>query len=326
LSQSFVIVGAGALGQSFSALLARAGNDVTLLATERSAERLRAAGEIRLAGAVSACVPLQALRLVTDPSQIPSQAAVVFTTKGHDLPGAIEDVRTRADERVGWVAGVQNGLLKDDLLRDAFGAERTVGATTIFGARRMDTGEVHVGSPGRTYLGEFDGRLTERVVDAAGALDAAGVPAEARSDIQRQLWSKACNATGVFGVAVLARVSNQRLTSDRHLMSAYLTLVRETAAVGRACGVEVGDFSGFPPIRSYAERPQADILAELPQQPFDGDPPAFASMTNDLLMGQPLEVEAVFGDMVERGERQSVQVPCLRFVRDVIRGINARSV
>jgi 2-dehydropantoate 2-reductase len=325
LSQAFVIVGAGALGQSFAALLARIGCEVTLLATPRSAERLRSAGELRLVGAVDARVTLDALRLATDPADMPPEAAVFFTTKGHDLPEAVELVRRHADERVAWVAGVQNGLAKDDVLSRAFGAQRTLGATTIFGARRTQTGEVQVGSTGMTYLGEFDGRLSERVLEAADTFQTAGVPTEARSDIQRLLWSKACNATGVFGVTVLARVSNQRLMSDRHLMSAYLALVRETAAVGRASGVEVGDFTGFPPIRSFVERREADILAALPEQPVDGDPPAFASMTNDLFAGLPLEVEAVFGDMVARGERQAVDVPCLRFVRDMLRGLDPKT-
>src|SRR5205807_1718187 len=54
----YVVVGAGSLGQSFAALLARAGQRVTLLATPRSEFRLRTSGEIRLYGAVDARVPV----------------------------------------------------------------------------------------------------------------------------------------------------------------------------------------------------------------------------------------------------------------------------
>jgi ketopantoate reductase len=45
-------------------------------------------------------------------------------------------------------------------------------------------------------------------------------------------------------------------------------------------------------------------------------------MTQDLLAGSPLEVDAVFGDIVERAERKRVPVPCLRLVRDLIRGLD----
>jgi len=143
MSQPFVIVGAGSLGQSFAALLALAGEDVSLLATPRSAERLLARGAITLQGVVDAVVPLRSgsapggcVALSTDPADLPHEAQVLFTTKGHDLPAAIENVRAKAGERIGWAAGVQNGIVKDDLLAAAFGAERVVGAVTIFGAQR----------------------------------------------------------------------------------------------------------------------------------------------------------------------------------------------
>jgi ketopantoate reductase len=45
-------------------------------------------------------------------------------------------------------------------------------------------------------------------------------------------------------------------------------------------------------------------------------------MTHDLLAGLPLEVDAVFGDIVDRAERSNVAVPCLRLVRDLIRGLD----
>ncbi len=145
----YVVVGAGSLGQSFAALLTLAGEDVTLVATPRSAERLLASGAITLTGVVDAVVtvaqPTPGARneaprgapsvvVTTSPADIPRAAQVLFTTKGHDLPAAIAAVHSAAAECVSWAAGVQNGIVKDDLLANAFGAERVVGAVTIFGA------------------------------------------------------------------------------------------------------------------------------------------------------------------------------------------------
>ena len=322
MTSPFSIVGAGALGQSYTALLASSGQSVTLLATERMERRLRDAGAIQLRGAVSAVVPLERFCLTSDPSRLEADTAVIFTTKGTDLPAAIDAVRSGANDRIAWTAGVQNGVLKDDLLALAFGPERVVGAATIFGATREADGGVLVFGRGGTYLGEHDGRPSERVREAAARFDAAGIPTEARTDIRSVLWSKACNATGVFGVTVLARVSNQRLFSDRDLMRAYLALVRETAALGLAYGVEVANIPAFPPIRSFVERDEQAILDEVRPAPPSDAPPAYASMTHDLLAGLPLEVDAIFGDMVERAEARGVPVPSLRLTRDLIRGID----
>jgi ketopantoate reductase len=111
------------------------------------------------------------------------------------------------------------------------------------------------------------------------------------------------------------------LFAEPNLMRAYLVLVRETAAVAATYGVQVGDYPGFPPIRTFAERDHEATIAGL--QPAAPGPPSYASMTQDLLAAQPLEVDAVFGDIVARADRQHVPVPCLRLVRDLIRGIDA---
>jgi 2-dehydropantoate 2-reductase len=323
VASEWVVVGAGSLGQSFAALLAGGGQRVTLLATPRSTSRLRANGAIRLHGAAEAIVPVGAAGVVvtSEASDVPDGAVVLFATKGYDLVAAIDAVRSAAGQRVAWAGGVQNGIVKDDLLVAAFGADRVVGAVTIFGAQRQADASVHVTSLGATYLGELDGSISERVQHAADTLQAAGVPTQARDDIASLLWSKACNATGVFGVTVLARASNNQLFGDPHLFRAYLVLVRETAAVAAAYGAQVGDYAGFPPIRTFVERDEQATLDQLGPRPGPG-PQSYASMTQDLLAGSPLEVDAVFGDIVERAERKRVPVPCLRLVRDLIRGLD----
>lgn len=319
----YVIVGAGSLGQSFAALLTAGGERVTLLARPGSEARLRAAGVIRLVGTVTADVPVgpTGVSLTSDAVTLPEGAAVIFTTKGQDLPDAVDAVRVAADRSIVWAAGVQNGLAKDDVLAAAFGVDRVVGAATIFSAQRQSDGSVRVATTGATYFGELDGRVSDRVQQVARTFHAAGIPTSARSDIQSVLWSKACNATGVFGVAVLARVSNQQLVSNVHLMRAYLVLVRETAAIAGAYGVQVGDHDGFPPIRTYVDRSDQATLDEVRPQVVS-QPQSYASMTHDVLAGLPLEVDAVFGDIVERADQKGVPVPCLRLVRDLIMGID----
>jgi 2-dehydropantoate 2-reductase len=320
----YVIVGAGSLGQSFAGLLARAGERVTVLATPRTAARLGASGTIRLHGAVEAVVPVgtDGVQLTSEASDVPEGAALLFTTKGYDLAAAIRSVGSAVGMRIAWAGGLQNGVVKDDLLVAEFGAQHVVGAATILGAQRQADGSVQVTSLGATYLGELDGRRSERVQQTADTLQRAGIPTQAREDIANVLWSKACNATGVFGITVLARATSNLLFSDPNLMRAYLVLVKETAAVAAAYGVQVGDYAGFPPIRTFAERDEQATIDQLSPAPTPGQHVSYASMTQDVLAGSPLEVDAVFGDIVARAERKRVPVPCLRLVRDVIRGLD----
>ncbi|HEX5414908.1 MAG TPA: ketopantoate reductase C-terminal domain-containing protein, partial [Chloroflexota bacterium] len=229
-------------------------------------------------------------------------------------------------DRASWVAGVQNGIVKDDLLAEAFGADRVVGAVTILGAQREANGNVVVTSRGATYLGELGGGGSSRVEGAARVLHGAGIPTEVATDIQSVLWSKACNAVGVFGVCVLTRSSGPRMSSNPSLIRAYHDLIRETAAVADAYGVVIGDYEGFP-IRTYLDKSAADMmrLAEeraAARESGPRGPENLPSMLQDLLAGRPMEADQIFGDVVRRAEQVGVKVPRIALVRDLVIGLD----
>ncbi len=255
---------------------------------------------------------------------------MIFLTKGQHLASAIEAVRRAwpgPGDETAWVTGFQNGLAKDDLLAHAFGAPRVVGGVTILGAQREADGSVSITSLGKTYLGESAGGSSPRVDRAVAALLEAGIPTEAAPDIQSVLWSKACNAAGVFGFSVLTRISAARMAGNPWLIRAYLSLVRETAAIATAYGVPVGDYSGFP-IGTYVGRSDEATIAALSAQTTPSvayGPSSLPSMTQDLLAGRSLEVETVFGDLLERAARAQVPVPRLELATNLIRALDPGS-
>ncbi len=332
------IVGAGALGQAYAAQLARGGVPTTLLARAASALTLVEAGGIRLSGVLDLHVAVRtreqpeqvdaapSVTVVTDATSIPPGAGVVFATKAHQLHAAVQQVRAAQRQVPAWVLGVQNGLQKDSVLEAAFGSERVVGAATIMSAQHAPNGGIVMTALGPTYLGDLDTRGAQRADAAAELLSAAGVQVQRELDVRRVLWSKACNAAGVFGVCVLARCSGVRMSGSPELVRAYLTIVREVASVAKTYGVTLGDFPGFP-MRTYVERSDDETIAFLGEQVQQlrarGAPENYPSMVQDVLAGRPMEVEGVFGDLVERGERVGVPTPALRFATQLLRGIDA---
>jgi 2-dehydropantoate 2-reductase len=334
IADTLSIVGAGSLGQSFAGLLALSGQAVTLLGTAWSAERLLAGGRIHLRGVVEqdvAVAPAPAaagvVGVTADPSRLPWATGLIFATKGHDLPTAVDAVRAvwpAADDRASWVAGIQNGIVKDDVLAAAFGSERVVGGVTILGAQREPDGGVRVAARGMTYLGELPGGMSPRVEAAVELLRRAEIPIEAAADIRSVIWSKECNAVGVFGVTVLARVSSPGMGRSPHLVRAYLSLIREVGAVADAYGVRIGDYAGFS-IRTYLDLSDDEVLALFASRARPAEPGAvesYSSMAQDLLAGRPMEVDQIFADLVERAQKVGIPVPRITLVRDLIRGID----
>jgi ketopantoate reductase len=127
-------------------------------------------------------------------------------------------------------------------------------------------------------------------------------------------------------VSVLTRTTGSELLNHPDLLRAYLALVRETEAIARAYGVQVGDYFGFP-IRTYVDRTDEDSIQALGSR-NSGEAGAvaqrvFPSMTQDLLAGRSMEADEIFADLVERADRVNLSVPRLSLVRDLCRGLDA---
>src|SRR3989454_10217945 len=101
-----VILGAGALGTVLGAHLARAGEDVTLIARGQRAAYLQEQGAT-ITGLVDFTVPV---RVVTDPSQVQDADILIVTVKTYDMISALQSVKPLDVESV---ASIQNGVLKN---------------------------------------------------------------------------------------------------------------------------------------------------------------------------------------------------------------------
>src|SRR5262245_47942567 len=108
----FAILGAGAMGSILGAHLARAGHSVALLARGRRAEQVRSDG-LRVSGLARFSTPVH---VIDDPARLREAQVLVVATKAI---GTAESLKPLAAARIGYAFSVQNGVLKNELLRAA---------------------------------------------------------------------------------------------------------------------------------------------------------------------------------------------------------------
>jgi len=327
-----VLAGAGAMGRGLAALLSASGTATTLFARPHAARDLIEQGELGLDGVAAGRVPITAgpgtqgvLGVVADPAELPDRCAIVFATKGPQLDECVETVAAglaRAGRSARWVAGTQNGVLKDDVLGAGFGVGAVLRTVSTLNARVESTRRVIVSGWGHTYVGATGGEPGDADRFAA-ALGAAGVPATAlpaeRADAV--IWMKCVNAIGVFGVGALTRLPTNVAFTRPELVDAYLSLAAEAADVARANGVVPADFEGLPmSSRLSAERSVAVATIVADTVALGPQAPSYSSMAQDVIAGRPTEVHQVFGDLVHRAAAAGVPVPRTRFAYALIAG------
>ena len=104
-----VILGAGALGSIIAGHLARAGEEVTIIARGDRAAYLQQHG-ITLTGLADFTVPAA---VATQPQMVREADVLVVAVKTYDTEPALESV---SHLKVGSVLSIQNGVLKDEQL------------------------------------------------------------------------------------------------------------------------------------------------------------------------------------------------------------------
>lgn len=325
------IIGAGALGRAFAAVLGNVARPVTLLVRPSSLDTLLAEGALRVNGVVRLTVPVApapaapgTVGVTADPRQLSQSSGVVFTTKAHHLREAAIPLRDASPDAGYWVAGVQNGLAKDDLLAGVFGEDRVVAATTVFGARREADGSVTATGLGTTFLGEFTPGREQRAADLAAALREGGLPCELVADARAMTWAKALNAAGIFGLSALTRLPTSTFMREPAFIRLYLSLVEEAASVAEALGVAVVDLPDLP-MATYLGTPRDEMVQRLAQRHASArrpPEPSWSSLGEDLRQGRTTEWDEVFGDLVRRAAAANVPVPRLTLVAGLLAGLD----
>jgi 2-dehydropantoate 2-reductase len=237
-----LIWGAGAIGGTMGAYLARAGHDSTLVDTDGEHVAAISRSGLRITGPIAEFT-------VRVPAFTPDTLAgrwdtIVLATKAHHTEAATRALLPHLGAD-GCVISAQNGLNELAIAKIA-GAARTVGAFVNFGADYIEPGVIHYGGRGAVVVGEIDGRVTPR----AGAIREAWLDFDDRAiatpNIWGYLWGKEAYGAMLFATALTSESIADALAMPAY-RDLYIALAREILAVAAARGVTPEAFDGFDP-------------------------------------------------------------------------------
>jgi 2-dehydropantoate 2-reductase len=315
---NIVILGAGALGTVLGAHLARSGEDVTLITRGSRAAHLQEQGAT-ITGLVDFTVPVT---VVTDPYQLQEADVLIVTVKTYDMEAALASVK---HIQVGSVLSVQNGVVKNEQLADAFGWEKVLGAMAGFSAEVLPTSAVRFTVNQGFYLGELPEGTSERVQTFADTLNRAGIQAEASPSIQSVEWSKYVIFIFLMAPAVLTRLETYKFLQDEPTASVVASLLHEMALIAAARRIALEDIA-FAPTKTLSQLSHEDTVTHLQEMGgrFASQAPTHkVSTLQDLEQSKPrLEVEETLGYAVRQAAGLGVPTPTLDTCYKLIAGIN----
>src|SRR5215510_11831732 len=241
-SGPLLIWGAGAVGGTIGAYLARAGHPVVLV--DVVADHVAAIHErgLTIEGPIESFT--QSAPAFTPDRLRGCYRRTLLCVKAQHTAAASAALRPFLAED-GYVVSAQNGL-NERVIADIVGRERTVGAFVNFGADYLGPGRVSYGGRGAVVLGEIDGQMTPRLVALHETLRDFEPGAITTDNIWGYLWGKLAYGALLFATALTHDSIADALALPRYF-ALYRALGAEVLRVAAAEQVHPSGFNGFDP-------------------------------------------------------------------------------
>jgi len=280
------VLGPGGVGGFLGALLARAGDDVLILAGEETARAIGEGGlriESQKFGNFTVSVPT-ASRL-THPVE-----ACLITVKATHLREAVDRVPAK-ELGSGLAIPFLNGLEHVAYLRNVYPPASVVAATIRIETTRAAAGLIRQTSPFVLIDMAASPSNRDRVDSIAAHMRAAGLDVRIRDDELAMLWDKFALLAPMALLTTHERANVGVIRTKRRADT--VAVIGEVAAVAAADGVHI----------------DADAVLRL----FDSVPETMeSSMQRDQATGRALELDALGGALLRRAAKAGIEVPVAR--------------
>jgi len=305
------VFGAGAIGGYLAVRLARAGQDVSVVARGPHLAAIRADGlRLRIDGREE----VARVAATDDPAALGPQDYVIVTLKAHSLPPVVGTLRPLFGPDTCFVTAM-NGVPywyfhgiegmggrrveavdPGGVVSAAIAPDRALGCVVYPACEAPEPGVIEHLSGDRFTLGEPDGSKSARAEALSKALIAAGFKAPVRPRIRDEIWVKLWGNVAFNPLSTLTCQTLDVLATEPGLRAVARAMMIEAQAVAEALGVRFA----------------IDVDKRI--EGAAGVGAHKTSMLQDLERGRPMEIDALVTAVTELGRAASVPTPAIDMV------------
>ncbi|MEJ0037647.1 MAG: 2-dehydropantoate 2-reductase [Gammaproteobacteria bacterium] len=292
------VMGAGAVGCYYGAMLARAGHSVVLIGRPALVEVVTREGLLLESKQFTGRVPMQA---DASPAAVKDADLVLFCVKSGDTESAGAAIAPHLSPQAS-VLSMQNGV--DNAARLSTVIGRHAIPVVVYVATEM-AGPGHVRHHGR-------GDLAIGPSDASAAIatlmTAAGLPSEVSDRVFDALWTKLVINCAYNGLSAISQLPYGELVRLPHVLETMRSLFDECVVVAQADGITLPD---------NLWQSLLDISVNMAAQR--------SSTAQDLARRKKSEIEHLNGYVVRRGRELGVAAPVNRALLCAVQLLESKS-
>jgi 2-dehydropantoate 2-reductase len=286
------VVGAGAMGSVMGGLLAKAGNDVTLIDVWREAiDSINSSG-LRIDDKTGNSEVIN-IRATAEPAEVGVVDLVLVFVKCYHTEVAVKNALPMIG-RSTLVLSLQNGWGNGPRIASIVGEEKLLLGVCYHSASALGPGHALHSGKGMTFIGEVDSRMTDRLAEVASVLEKAGIEVTPTTQVLKEIWSKLALNVCTLPTSALLRFHAPQLIQHEPMKELMRALLQEVVAVAQAQNIPL----------DFDERWQAitGLLKQLA-------PTAKGSMLQDVERQRVTEIDVINGAVIEAGKKFNIATP-----------------
>ncbi len=283
------VIGAGAMGSLFGALLAESGENVRLY--DISEEHVEAINEKGLYIELNGKTRSVSVNATSDKRQIEkTDLAIIFVKSTQTIDAA----RTASEVmgNSGFVLTLQNGMGNAEIIGEVVDPDRIIAGTTSHGATMLGPGSIRHAGTGPTVIGMWSGIQKTGIQKIADVFNKAGIVTETVDDVRNVIWAKLFVNVGINAITALTGIKNGRIIDLSATKALSCAAVEEAMEVARALGVKVAD-NTVEHVFQIAEATRTNR----------------SSMGQDVDNKRQTEISAINGTVVKEAQKLGINVP-----------------
>ena len=299
------VIGAGAMGSLFGALLAEGGHEVWLCdiwqdhieALKQNGLKIEWEGQIRNVR----------LNATSDPRQIGESELVLIFVKSTQTKSAAESAALLTGPN-GWVMTLQNGMGNAEIIAEHTPPSRILAGTTAHGATMLGAGSIRHAGAGPTTVGMWAGGEKEFQIarKIADQFTQAGIEATAVEAVRPVIWDKLLVNVGINAITALTGIKNGQILDLELTRELSRAAVEEAAAVAQAQGIEI------------RKDPTAHVFQVAAATAANR-----SSMGQDVDHHRPTEINAINGFVAREADRMGFAAPVNRTLTALVETMEA---
>ncbi len=297
------IVGAGAMGSLFGALLAESGENILLYDIwKEHVETINKKGlDIELDGKTRSV----SLNATWDKSQIEKPDLAIIFVKSTQTEDAAKTASELLDNN-GLALTLQNGMGNADTIGEFIDHDRIIAGTTSHGATMLGPGTIRHAGTGPTVIGMWSGTEEIGIHKIAGLFNNAGIITETVNNVREVIWAKLFVNAGINAITALTGIKNGGIVDLSSTKALSCAAVEEAIQVARSLGVKVADNT-------------VEHVFQIAEATKDNR----SSMGQDVDKKRQTEINAINGAIVKEAIKLGIHVPVNQTLTTLIETLQA---